>query len=155
MTLETYTTRCSKLQFVNFAYMFQWVKPRGSTLCKGLGAMLPLPVKWPRLSGAIGAGLQRRYITCGAWHHMKPIPDEMSTYGANSMWYLYQIKYYFKPVPHMTYTSMQNPCKTYIRLNITSNLYQIWHILQSCTRYFFNTKKNCFKPTPDITKKLK
>ena len=55
MTLET----------VDFAYMFRWVKPRGSTLYKGLGAVLLLPVKWLRLTGAIGTGLQRRHIACG------------------------------------------------------------------------------------------
>ena len=33
------------LETVNFAYVFQWVKPRGSTLCEGLGAVLPLPIK--------------------------------------------------------------------------------------------------------------
>ena len=33
------------LENVNFAYMFQWVKPRGSILYKGLGAMLLLPIK--------------------------------------------------------------------------------------------------------------
>ena len=54
--------------------MFQWVKPRGSTLYEGLGAMLLLPVKWPRLTGAIGTGLQRRHIACGGQCHMKPIP---------------------------------------------------------------------------------
>ena len=76
---------------------------RDSTLCEGLGAILPLPIKWPRLTGAIGAGLQRRYIICGAWHHMKPIPDEMSI-KQNSCWNLYQIKYYLKPVWDTTYT---------------------------------------------------
>ena len=63
--------------------MFQWVKPRGSTLYEGLGAMLLLPVKWPRLTGAIGTGLQRRHIACGGRHHMKPIPDEMFIHKVN------------------------------------------------------------------------
>ena len=63
--------------------MFQRVKPRGSTLYEGLGAMLLLPVKWLRLSGAIGTGLQRRHIVCGGRHHMKPIPDEMFIHKAN------------------------------------------------------------------------
>ena len=89
----------------DFAYMFRWVKPRGSTLCEGLGAVLPLPVKWPRLTGAIGACLQRRHIVCCGWHHMTPIPDEISIHKANSSWNLYQIKYYFKHVPDMTYSS--------------------------------------------------
>ena len=63
--------------------MLRWVKPRGSTLYEGLGAVLLLPVKYPRLTGAIGASLQRRHIVCGGQHHMKPIPDEMSIYTAN------------------------------------------------------------------------
>ena len=57
--------------------MFRWVKPRGSTLYEGLGAVLLLPVKWPRLTGAIGTSLRRRHIVCGSQCHMKPIPDEM------------------------------------------------------------------------------
>ena len=63
--------------------MFQWVKPRGSTLYEGLGAVLLLPVKWPRLTGAIGTGLRRRHIACGSQCHMKPIPDEMFIHIAN------------------------------------------------------------------------
>ena len=49
--------------------MFQWVKLRGSTLYEGLGAVLLLPIKWPRLTGAIGTGLQRRHIACGGMLH--------------------------------------------------------------------------------------
>ena len=56
--------------------MFQWVKLRCSTLCEGLGTVLHLLLMW--LTGAIGAGLQRRYVTCVASHHVKPMPDEMS-----------------------------------------------------------------------------
>ena len=93
------------LETVNFTYVFQWVKLRGSTLYKGLGAMLPLPIKWPRLTGAIGASLQRRHIACGGRRHMKPLPDEMSIHKANSSWNPYQIKHHFKPIPDMTYTS--------------------------------------------------
>ena len=63
--------------------MFRWVKPRGSTVYKDLGAMLILPVKWPRLTGAIGASLQRRHIACGGQHHMKPIPDKMFIHKVN------------------------------------------------------------------------
>ena len=44
---------------------------------EGLGAVLLLPVKWSRLTGATGTGLQRRHIACGGRNHMKPIPDEM------------------------------------------------------------------------------
>ena len=85
MTLITYTSRCRKLHFKlsTFAYMFRWVKPRGSTLYKGLVAMLLLPIKWPRLTGAIGTGLQRRHIAGGGQHHMKPIQDEMFIQKAN------------------------------------------------------------------------
>ena len=68
--------------------MFQWVKLRGSTLYKGLGAVLLLPVKWPRLTGAIGTSLQRRHIACGGRRHMKPIPDEMFIHKANLQWNL-------------------------------------------------------------------
>ena len=34
MTLVTYTSRCRKitLETVDFAYLFRWVKPRGSTI---------------------------------------------------------------------------------------------------------------------------
>ena len=49
--------------------MFQWVKLRGSTLYKGLGAVLLLSIKWLRLTGAIGTGLS--------------IPDEMFIHIAN------------------------------------------------------------------------
>ena len=63
--------------------MFQWVKLRGSTLYEGLGAMLLLPIKWPRLTGTIGTDLQRRHIACGGQHHIKPIPDEMFIQKAN------------------------------------------------------------------------
>ena len=71
-------------------------------MCEGLGAMLPLPLKWPRLTGTIGACLQRRHIACDGWDH---IPDEISIPKGNSSWNLYQIKYYFKHVPDMTYSS--------------------------------------------------
>ena len=76
MPVLTYTTRCTKktLQTVNFVYMFQWVKPRDSTLYKGLGAVLLLPIKWPRLTGAIGTSLQVRHIPCGDQHHIKFTP---------------------------------------------------------------------------------
>ena len=59
--------------------MFRWMKPRGSTLYEGLGAVL---LKWLRLTGAIGTGLRRRHIACGGQHHMKPIPDEMFIHKA-------------------------------------------------------------------------
>ena len=62
--------------------MFRWVKPRGNTLYEGLGAVLLFPVKWPRLTGAIGTGLQRRHIACDSRCHMKPIPDEMFIHKA-------------------------------------------------------------------------
>ena len=68
--------------------MFQWVKPRGSTLYEGLGAVLLLPVKWLTLTGAIGTGLWRRHIACGSLCHMKPIPDEMFIHMANLKWNL-------------------------------------------------------------------
>ena len=50
---------------------------------KGLGAMLLLPVKWPRLTGAIGTGLQMRQIACDGQRHMKPIPDEIFIHKVN------------------------------------------------------------------------
>ena len=95
ITLETYAKRCRKLHL------------KMSTLptCSRLGTMLLLPIKWLRLTGAIGAGLQRRHIACGSWCHMKPIKDEISIHKSSSSWNLYQIKYYFKPVQYMKYTS--------------------------------------------------
>ena len=50
--------------------------------------MLLLPIKWPRLTGAIGTGLQRRYIACASQCHMKPIPDEMFIHKVNLRWNL-------------------------------------------------------------------
>ena len=90
MTLVTYTSRFRKLHLktVDFAYMFRWVKPRGSTQYEGLGAVLLLPIKWPRLTGAIGTSLWRRHIACGSQNHMKPIPDEMFIHKANLRWNL-------------------------------------------------------------------
>ena len=41
-------------------------------------------VKWPRLTGAIGARLQMRHIPCGVHRHMKPISHEISLHKANS-----------------------------------------------------------------------
>ena len=102
------------LDNVNFAYVFQWVKLRGSTLCKGLGAVLPLPVKWLWLTGTIGAGLQRTNITCGACHHIKP--DQMKYTDI-----LYQIYHIFQS---STWQSVPNI------------LYQINHIFQSYTRLY-------------------
>ena len=55
----------------------------GSTLYEGLGAVLLLPIKWPRLTGAIGTGLRRRHIACGGRCHRKPIPDEMFIHKGN------------------------------------------------------------------------
>ena len=68
--------------------MFWWVKLRGSTLYEGLGAILLLPIKWPRLTGAIGTSLRRRHIACGSWRHMKPIPDDMFIHKVNLWWNL-------------------------------------------------------------------
>ena len=69
MTLVTYTSRCTRLHL------------KLST--QRSRAMLLLPVKWPRLTGAIGTGLQRRHIAHGGQCHMKPVPDEMFIYKAN------------------------------------------------------------------------
>ena len=107
ITLETYAKRCRKLHLKMSTLPtcsdgWNW----GVAHCmKVLGAVLLLPVKWPRLSGAIGAGLQRRHIACGSQCHMKPIADEISIHKSSSSWNLYQIKYYFKPVQYMKYTS--------------------------------------------------
>ena len=68
--------------------MFWWVKPRGSTLYEGLGAMLLLCIKWLRLTGTIGTSLWRRHIACGGWCHMRPIPDEVFIHKANFWWNL-------------------------------------------------------------------
>ena len=108
--------------------MFQWVKPRGSTLYEGLGAVLPLPVKWPRLTGAIGASLQRRHTTCDAWRHIKP--NHMKyTDILYQIYHIYEIYWY--TVPNIPYIS-----KLYwtICTKYTDILYQIHHIFQSCTR---------------------
>ena len=142
MTLETYISRCRKitLESIDFTYVFRWVKLRGSTLCKGLEAMLPLPVKWLRLT----ACLQRRHIDCGGWRHKTPIPHEISIHKANFSWNLYQIKYqtctrydiFFKAV--LDYS--------WIQTKLCSNLYQMWHIVQC----YSNKKKMCFKCIWDI-----
>ena len=69
--------------------MFRWLKLSGSTMYKCLGAMLLLPVKWPRLTGAIGTGLWRRHIACG---------------GHCVTWNLYQMKcLYTKQICRETY----------------------------------------------------
>ena len=101
--------RCSKLQF-NLSTLptcsngWNW----GVAHCaKVWGPCYLSPLSdWDSLV-PLELACKRRYITCGAWHHMKPIPDEMS---------IKQILF-----------------ETFIRLNITSNLYEIWHILKSYT----------------------
>ena len=130
--------------------MFQWVKPRGSTLCKGLGAVLPLPVKWPRLTGAIGASLQRRHTTCDAWRHIKP----------NHMKYtdiLYQIYHIFQSCTRQSVPNILIYCTKYTIYfkAVLDNLYKIywytvpnipyiWNILIYCTKYTI-----CFKVVLD------
>ena len=91
------------LKLSTVAYVFWWVKLRGSTLYEGLGAMLLLPVKWLRLTGAIGTGLQRRHKACGGWHHMKPIPDEMFIHKAKLWWNLPDKMLYIKCIGSETY----------------------------------------------------
>ena len=123
--------------------MFWWVKPRGSTLYKGLGAVLPLPVKWPWLTGAIGASLQRRHTTCDAWRHIKP----------NHMKYtdiLYQIYHIFQSCTRQSVPNILIYCTKYTIYfkALLDNLYQIywyrstvpnipyiWNILIYCTKY--------------------
>ena len=65
----------------------------------------------------------------------------------------------FKPIPDMTYTLKlywykENLFQTYTRYvlyfkaileNFVSNWHLIWHVLQSYTGYFFNTKKILFQ----------
>ena len=90
MTLVTYTSRCRKLHLkLSTLPMcsngWNW---GGNTLYEGLGAVLLLPVKWLRLTGAIGTGLWMRHIPCGGRCHMKPIPDEMFIHKANLRWNL-------------------------------------------------------------------
>ena len=90
MTLVTYTSRCRKF------YLKLSTLPtcsdgwnRGVAHCvKVSGAVLLLPVKWQRLTGAIRTSLQRRHIACGSQRHMKPIPDEMFIHKANLWWNL-------------------------------------------------------------------
>ena len=90
MTLVTYTSRCRKLHLkLSTLPICSNGWNRGVAHCyEGLGAVLLLPVKWPRLTGAIGTGLRRRHIACDTSHHMKPIPHEMFIHKSNLHWNL-------------------------------------------------------------------
>ena len=90
MILVTYTSRCRKLHLkLSTLPMcsdgWNWEVVHCT---KVWGPMLLLPVKWPRLTGAIGTGLQRRHIACHGQCHMKPIADEMFIHKANLWWNL-------------------------------------------------------------------
>ena len=120
MTLVTYSSRCRKLHLnLNFAHMFRWVKPRGRTLYEGLGAVPLLPVKWSRLTCAIGTSLRRRHIACDDQRHMKPIPDEMFIHKANLQWNLPVTCLYIKQICSETY---QMRC-LYIKWNLPDQMF--------------------------------
>ena len=90
------------------------MKPRGSTLYEGLGAMLLLPVKWPRLTGAIGTGLQRRHIAC----------------EVDITWNLYQMKcLYKKQTCSETY---QIKCLYIMRIGGETHQIKLLYIKQTC-----------------------
>ena len=128
MTLETCTSRCKKLhlKLSNLPTCSNgW--NRGVAHCTKVWG----PCYFSPLSGQ--DSLVPLELAC-KWDtypvavkcHMKPIPDEISIHKANSSWNLYQ-------------------------MNITSNMYQIWHILLSCTRLFLDTNKTMLKLIPDMT----
>ena len=132
--------------------MFQWVKPRGSTLCEGLGAVLPLPVKWPRLTGAIGASLQRRHTTCDAWRHIKPNHMKYTDilyqiYHIHEI-YWYTVYHIFQSCTRQSVPNILIYCTKYTIYfkAVLDNLYKIysytvpnipyiWNILIYCTKY--------------------
>ena len=128
MTLETYTSRCKKLhlKLSNLPTCSDgW--NRGVAHCAKVWG----PCYLSPLSGR--DSLVPLELAC-----------KWDTYLVAFIvtWNLYQMKYlYIKQIP----------VETYIRLNITSNMYQIWHILQSCTRLFLNTNKTMLKLIPDMT----
>ena len=116
--------------------MFWWVKPRGSTLYEGLGAMLLLPVKWPRLTGAIGTSLQRRHIAYGGWRHMKPTPDEMFIHKVNLWWNLPDQMFIHNDIMHIGGKTYQ--IKFWYIRQICSETYQIkcLYIKQTCSETY-------------------
>ena len=86
MTLVTYISRCRKLHLKLLT--FPTCSDGWNQGVRRSRGMLLLPIKWPRLTGAIGTGLQRRHIACGSRCHMKPIQDGMFIHKVNLQWNL-------------------------------------------------------------------
>ena len=135
MTLVTYTSRCRKLhlKLLTMPMCSNGWNQGGSTLYKGLGAMLLLSIKWPRLTGVIGTGLWRRHIAYGSWCHMKPIPDEMFIHKLNLQWNLPDEMFI-----HKVHWQWDLPDEWSIQKWICSETYQIkcLYIKQICSETY-------------------